>query len=70
MNFDQFQWFYTFIKTKNHQFRQILKKTKNKLINQPVSRNIYFRNYLKLLKVLYLLSFSLKFLKSKRISKR
>lgn len=28
MNFDQFQWFYTFKKTKNHQFYQILKKTK------------------------------------------
>lgn len=28
MNFDQFQWFYTFKKTKNHQFRQIKKKSK------------------------------------------
>ena len=69
MNCDQFQWFYTFKKLKIINFVKF-KKKQNKLINQPVSRNIYFRNYLKLLKVLYLLSFSLKFLKSKRISKR
>ena len=31
MSCDQFQWFYTFKKTKNHQFRQILKKKKKQI---------------------------------------